>query len=124
MAGIGEKEDFISEAAAHRKAAADRLGRKSASKIPALSDEQSATKRAEITELFTEYDAADLEVENRKNALEAAISTRSDVVRKIGNVIAPLKRVSRNGKQLTVVQRGDHFFIRGQKDESETTFKV
>ena len=123
MANIGEKEE-TNEAAAHRQAAADRLAGKTSIPTRPATDEETAEKRTKLSELFAQYDEADLEVENCKSALETATVARSEVVRKMANVIAPQKRLRRNGRELSVVQRDDTFFLRGVKERPKDMIDI
>ena len=68
-----------------------------------------------LKELIASYDAASNVVEEKKVALELAVKERSDVVRLIAAEILPSKKFLRSGKEITIVVRGETFFLRGSK---------
>jgi hypothetical protein len=68
-----------------------------------------------LKELITNYDAATAIVEEKKLDLEKAVAARSDIVRLISAEISPSKKFLRSGKELTIVVRGETFFLRGAK---------
>lgn len=70
-----------------------------------------------VKELCSEYDRADLDVSDKKSALENSLKTRSDIVKNIAVSIAPKKKFIRAGREVTIVQRGETFFFRGSKGE-------
>jgi len=72
-----------------------------------------------LKELFAEYDNMDDKVSQAKQALEEVLKARSDVVRKIGTEIAPKKKLTRGGRELTIVVRGETHFFRGAKSDDD-----
>ena len=70
-----------------------------------------------IKDLITNYDLATHVVDEKKADLEKAVKERSDVVRLIAAEIAPKKKFLRSGKEVTIVVRGETFFLRGSKSE-------
>ena len=73
----------------------------------------------ELQELFAQYDAADAAWEQRKVELDQATRARSEVVKQIALAIAPKKKLLRQGRELTVVVRGETFFFRGAKSSTD-----
>lgn len=70
-----------------------------------------------LKDLCIEYDAANSKVDECKAALVQAEKDRSEIVKRIASEIAPKKKFIRAGKELTVVNRGETWFIRGSKHE-------
>lgn len=88
-----------------------------------MSDENGSDMITQVRELFTQYDLRDAAVEHAKAELDKALQVRSEVVKQIGEMIAPAKRITRNGKELTLVVRGNTYFWRG-KGKPGDTFEV
>lgn len=70
-----------------------------------------------LKEVIAQYDHATSVVEEKKAALELAVKERSDVVRLIAAEILPKKKFTRAGKEITIVVRGETWFLRGSKVE-------
>jgi hypothetical protein len=72
----------------------------------------------QIKDLFVEYEKRKETLIQKKKEVDAALNARSEVVNKIAALIAPKKKLTYKGKDLTVVQRGDTVFFRGLSDDS------
>ena len=67
----------------------------------------------DINNLYAAFIETDALWEERKRQVEESYSLRSDAVKAIAQAIAPSKKFVHNGKELTVVVRGDSWFLRG-----------
>lgn len=85
----------------------------------AMSDEKLEGLADQVRALFEEYDEKDREWDAAKVAVETATIARSAVVEKIAKLIAPRKKLMRNGQALTLVVRGNTFFWRGLGKEKD-----
>ena len=72
-----------------------------------------------LQELMAYYDETNTAWEEKKAELEQAARRRSEVVKQIAEAIAPKKRVIRHGRELTVVQRGETYFFKGNSKSSD-----
>lgn len=71
---------------------------------------------SDLKEMFVEYDRLDVIVDEAKAALEKATVARSQSVKEIATAISPKKKLLRNGRELTLVTRGETYFFRGSKN--------
>lgn len=83
----------------------------------------SEDQKANISQLFSEYDQYSAKLREAEAEVERLTGMRSEVVKKIGGIIAPRKKLERGGKLLTIVQRGETAFFRGA-GEDPGIFKI
>ena len=74
---------------------------------------------ANVKNIIAEYDEKNLDVEDARKALNARLIDRSAVVKRLAHAIAPKKKIVREGKEFTVVVRGDNYFLRGASTDPE-----
>ena len=73
----------------------------------------------DLKTMFAEYDLLDQSVNKAKDALEKALVARSKSVKTIAVAIAPKKKLLRNGRELTLVVRGNTYYFRGSKSTDD-----
>lgn len=69
-----------------------------------------------LKELFAQYDAANQEVQEAKAHVVTCEYERSAIVKQIAEAIAPKKKITRGGKEMTIISRGETYYFRGPKD--------
>ena len=69
-----------------------------------------------LKELFSQYDAANQEVQEARAHLATLETERGEIVKAIAQAIAPKKKITRGGKELTIVSRGNTHYFRGPKE--------
>lgn len=76
----------------------------------------SGEKKAALQKLLTEYDAQEEACEQLRTALEAAMKSRSDIVKQVAKIVEPAKSFVRAGRgEVSIVNRDGNFFFRGAK---------
>jgi hypothetical protein len=77
--------------------------------------------RAEINTAWEDYDSANDEVNAAKIALKDAEEKRGEACKCIAMIASRLapgrKKITRNGRQFTIVVRGSLYFFRGAKED-------
>lgn len=70
---------------------------------------------SDLKTLCEEYDRLDAIVTQKKNEVEQALKARSNCVETIAKAAAPKKRIIRNGREITIVDKKGTWFFRGAK---------
>lgn len=78
--------------------------------------------REQFDGLVSSYNEADKFASEKKNELDDAMKKRSDVVKEISKTIAPKKKFMLNGREMTIVVRGETYFLRGPKGDDVFSF--
>lgn len=74
-----------------------------------------------LMQLFSQYEGNDSKVDECKREMDRAIKDRSDTVELILAANNGKKKIRRNGKEMSIVVRGNTHFFRGAKDNEDIT---
>lgn len=74
--------------------------------------------KEQVKRLFQEYKKVETKITDLQTTqLNALVQKRSDIIRQIGELIAPNKKVHFEGQTLTLVKRGELWYLRGKTQQ-------